>query len=301
MPEIPLAELLDPELLNRVSSCTLLARRAVEGFIAGMHRSVCRGGGSEFVQYRPYHAGDDLKLLDWKLLGRSQKACCKVFQQETNMRLVLVLDTSASMGYCGSHSPCSKLRYAVMLAACLEHLARQQGDVTGIFTYTSSLDRGCPPGHGRGAVSKMLEELWQQPAAGRAAHGAAWLAIQPALPPRCLVLWISDLHEAEAEMAPVLRRLRFAGHTPVVCQILDQDERDLPFSVPLNYVDSESGSEVQTDAGRIRTDYQRRMARFQAEVRQCCLEHDTEFLEGCSRDNLGHLLTAWLRLRKGVF
>ena len=117
MPEIPLSILLSPQILTQISDYHLLAKTAVEGLLAGVHRSICRGSGSEFMQYRAYTPGDDLKFLDWKLLARLGKPYSKIYHQETNLRCAIILDASATIDYQGKETPCSKYRYAALLAA----------------------------------------------------------------------------------------------------------------------------------------------------------------------------------------
>ena len=130
---------LDPSILARTSNYQLLARNVVEGFISGMHRSLYHGFGSEFVHYRNYTAGDDLKYVDWKVYARLNRFQIKVFQEETNTNCYIVLDTSKSMDYSGDSSRVTKLEYGKILAACIAYLVNRQGDNVGFYGYDTEL------------------------------------------------------------------------------------------------------------------------------------------------------------------
>ena len=144
--------------MSRVSNYPLLARTTVEGFISGLHRSLYHGFGSEFVQYRHYMRGDDLKYLDWKVLARQDKLQIKVFQEETNTNCYVVLDCSASMAYAGE-SGISKLHYGSTVAAALAYLVTRQGDNIGMSAYSEQLLTSIPPGHRSGQFNTICEEL----------------------------------------------------------------------------------------------------------------------------------------------
>ena len=125
--------LLDPANLARIDDLSLLAKVVVEGNHFGLHRSRRQGHGNEFFQYRKYEPGEDLKNIDWKVFAKQNDLVSKTYEETSNTNLILILDASASMGFQGTSSPCSKFRYAQMLAACLAYLAYRQGDRIGLF------------------------------------------------------------------------------------------------------------------------------------------------------------------------
>src|ERR671917_2023291 len=129
------ARFLDPEVLARIGSLELLARAVVEGFISGLHRSPYTGFSTEFAEYRQYLPGDDLRHLDWRLLGRTDRYFIKKYRADTNAQVTLLVDTSGSMGYAGSEGGLTKLRYAQFLAAALAHLAARQQDAVGLTAF----------------------------------------------------------------------------------------------------------------------------------------------------------------------
>ena len=125
---------LDPELLARIGSLELLARAVVEGFMSGLHRSPFTGFSTEFTEYRQYNPGDDLRYLDWRLLGRTDRFFIKKYRADTNTQCHFLIDTSASMGY-SHHSSVTKLQYAQFLSASLAYLLSRQQDSVGLVAF----------------------------------------------------------------------------------------------------------------------------------------------------------------------
>ena len=139
-------KLLTPEELDSLQNLSLVAERVVEGFLAGLHRSPFHGFSIEFAEYREYMPGDDLRYFEWKALGKSDRYYIKKFQSETNTRIHLLLDTSASMGY--ASEKVTKLRWSIQLAAALTHLAIRQADAVGVVTFADRILERLPPQRG---------------------------------------------------------------------------------------------------------------------------------------------------------
>ncbi|NMA43941.1 MAG: DUF58 domain-containing protein [Oligosphaeraceae bacterium] len=299
MSDTPLSVLLSPQLLARIDDYRLLARVAVEGLLAGLQRSRKAGGGCEFLQYREYVAGDELKYLDWKLLARQGKAYTKQFQQETNMRCAILIDASASMGYRGEKAACEKFRYAAIIAACIAYLAQKQGDQVSLCVYADT-ELLSQPGSRNYSVGGLLSALGRISVAGTTDHELAVQFVDKALKRRSLIVWLSDFHHYETQLGDSLSRFRLSGHDSMLCQVLDEDELNLPFNRTLRYVDSESNREISTNAGLIRQAYKQRLGRFLEDTRRCCLEQQCDYLLACTADNIGELLAAWLDKREGM-
>ena len=297
MPDTDIIELLSPEVLAQIDNYALLARIGVEGLLSGLHRSLYQGYGSEFFQYRNYVPGDDLKYVDWKVFARQDKFFTKLFQEETNMNCCFLLDASASMAYRGERAPCSKLRYACMLAACLAYLSRRQGDRVGFYAYNETLTTAIRPGMRTGHLHRILVEMARVQAEGRANHDTVLNQIAEDLRRRGVVILASDFLDVEANLTQWLRRLRFAGHECIVVQILDPDELDFPFSGSIRFRDAENRSEVVTAPELVADSYRRDMAEFTAQIRLAALEQDADYLLARTTDNLGRLLAAYLHRR----
>lgn len=293
-------DLLTPEVLAQISDYNLLSRVAVDGFLSGLHRSVSRGSGGEFVQYRGYVPGDDLKHVDWKLYARQKRVYTKVYQEETNMRCALVLDASASMAYQGTRAVCSKFRYGAMLAACIAHLARRQGDQCGLFVYADQLLLSTGRGQSSPRLPQMLAELSRVETGGRAQPTLAIAAAEEFVGRRGLVVLLSDWHDQEQSLASLVRRLRFANRDCIVFQILDADEKDLPFRELRRFVDSENGDEITTVADLVREKYSQRMERFLIRQRQDCLQNETDYQLAMTNQEIGGLLSSYLYRREAM-
>ena len=300
MPEPTIAELLAPETLARIDNYSLIARVAVEGFISGLHRSLYHGFGSEFFQYRSYVPGDDLKYVDWKAYGRSDRFYTKVFQEETNMNCCIVLDASASMDYQGERAPCTKFKYACMIAACIAYLAARQGDKVGFYAYNEKLTSCITSGQRMGGLQRILTELHRLSPSGPAEHAGVLGGVAETLRRRGVVVFISDLLGAEDALPEILKRFRFAHHECIVFQTLDPDELDFDFSRTTRFVDSETRAEIVTAPELVRDSFTKAMDDFLEKVRLACLALQVDYLKVCTSDDLGNMLAAYLHRREAL-
>ena len=300
MPESSLSTLLDPTTLARIDNYSLLARTVVEGFVSGLHRSLYHGFGSEFFQYRNYVPGDDLKYIDWKVFGRQDRFYTKVYQEETNLNCCIVLDASASMDYTGSNAPCSKSRYACMVAACIAYLANRQGDSVGLCAYNDGLLSSVQPGRSKDGLTRVLRELQRLRPSGVADHKRALNFVAENFRRRGIVVLISDLHGAEGDLPRFLKRFRHAHHDSIVLQVLDGEELDFPFSATTRFLDAESKAEIATAPTLVREHYLREMQSFTEGIKDSCLAEQVDYLLMRTDASLGHMLAAYLHRREAL-
>lgn len=249
---------LRPEVVAAIDDLELAARLIVEGSRSGHHRSPFHGFSNEFSQYRAYRPGDDLKYLDWKLLARTDRLYTRQFRETTNMSVVLVVDTSASMNY----GEPSKFRYAVIMAAALAHLIINQGDAVGLMTMQGEKLVWVPARGGKAHLRLLLAQLDKlEPTAvwdpARVITRAADL-----LRRRGVILAISDFYDQEDATRVELRRVVRRGHDVAVLQVVSRDEVALPFSSDVEFEDLESGRRVIVDARAARGSYRDQMAAF---------------------------------------
>ncbi|MCF7854734.1 MAG: DUF58 domain-containing protein [Candidatus Pacebacteria bacterium] len=296
-----LSDILSPATLARIDNYLLLARVVVDGFIAGLHRSVYHGFGSEFLQYRNYSPGDDLKYVDWKVFARHDKLVTKVFQEETNMNCNIVLDASASMGFQGTRAPCSKYRYGAMVAASLAYLASRQGDFAGFYCYNEELQACIRPGNRTGHLQRIATELVRIQPQGEADHERFLSYVAEAVYKRGLVVVISDFLEAEERIGPLLKRLRYAQNDCIVIQVLDNDERDFPFDATTRFVDSEHGAHILTYPPDVRDEYVAGMDAFMERLRRLCMDMQADCVQCDSTQSLGRVLASYLHRRGSVY
>ncbi len=146
--------LLDPGVLSSLSNLELVAKSVVEGFVLGLHRSPKYGFSQEFVEYRPYTEGDDPRHIDWNVYSRTDKTFIKLFKGETNSHLMLLLDTSASMGFGSANI--SKLQYGKYLAASLAYLSSRQHDAIGAMVFNNEIIEFRPPTSRSGTLHSVI-------------------------------------------------------------------------------------------------------------------------------------------------
>ncbi len=234
---------LSSTLITAIDDLELAARLVVEGLRVGTHRSLFQGVGSEFHQHRPYRQGDDIKHLDWKIFGRSNRLYTRQFRETTNAAVMLVLDTSASMGF-PEGSPQSKLRYGVLVAAALAWLAVEQGNAVGLMTLSGSAMQYLPARSSRVHLRTLLARLarlgangvWDPPAAiGRTAE---------LLQRRGIIIVLSDFYDREVETQCELRHVVQRGHDVAMLQLTTPDERRLSFDQQISLCDAETGEQL---------------------------------------------------------
>ncbi len=293
-------DLLDPAHLSGMGNYALMAKAAVEGFLSGMHRSVFHGSGTEFLQYRNYVPGEDLKYLDWKVYAKRDELVTKVFEEETSMNVYFVVDASASHAYQGERAACSKLKYMNMIAASLAYLATRQGDNISLFAYQEHLAEALEPGHRSGQLHRFLQALTRLEATGKADHEKMLKGVTHHMRSRGLVIYLSDMLEAEDTLPRLLRTLRHQHCDCLAIQVLDPDEKDLPHGYPIRYVDAESGAEVTTFAGSIREDYQSGMDAFLESLKNGYRQSQVDYLPLVTTDHLGRALGSYLNKRESM-
>lgn len=297
MPIQAFNQLLDPANLTRVEPFPLLARTAVEGFLSGWHRSVFHGFGTEFLQYRQYTPGEDLKYVDWKLFARRDRIYTKVFEEETNMNVYLVLDTSASMSYRGHLAACSKGRYAAMLAACFAYIGNKQGDNISLLTYSDEINDYLPPGSRNQQLHRTLLQLSRAKYAGSAKHETALSFLEKQVSNRGLIILLSDMLDGEEVLPSRLSRLRQLHCDIIGLQVLDPEEVHLPHRQSARFEDMENRREVLTSPAAIAATYEAQMDDFLTALRHGFRRAQLDYLQLASNDNLGKALAAYLHHR----
>ena len=266
---------IDPAALMKIKSLQARARVTVEGFIRGLHRSPFHGFSVEFSEYREYSPGDDPRYLDWRLYARSDRYFIKRFEDETNLRCYLVLDTSRSMGY-GSGAY-SKGEYATTLAATIAYFLATQRDAVGLLTFEDRITEFLLPRHRPGHLRRLMGILEREPS-GKATDLAGPLEqIAATVRKRGLIILISDLLAPIDSFKTRLGYLRSRGHDVVVLRIVDPAEAEFRFEQAAMFRDSESGREIYVDPTSARDDYLRRFSEHGDLVKQSCIEQGIEF------------------------
>jgi len=257
---------LHPEAIARIARLELRARAVVEGVLAGLHKSPYKGQSVEFLQHREYVRGDDLRRVDWKVWGRQDRLYVKEFEEETNLRLALLVDASASMDY--RSGPLSKYDCAATLAASLAWLALSHGDAAGCAVFDDKVRATVPARTKRSQLTSVVEVL-ETPRGGR---GTAFLpvlrSLAETLPRRGLVVVVSDLLGDRDGVFKGLQMLRKQGHDLVLLHVLDDDELDFPFDGPTRFEGLEIPDHIACNPRALRAGYLAALEDFLADVRR---------------------------------
>ena len=257
---------LHPEAIARIARLELRARAVVEGVLAGLHASPFKGQSVEFLQHREYVRGDDLRRVDWKVWGRQDRLYVKEFEEETNLRLALLVDASASMEY-GS-GPLSKYECAATLAASLAWLALSHGDAAGCAVFDDKVRASVPARMKRSQLASVVEVL-ETPRGGR---GTAFLpvlrSLAETLPRRGLVVIVSDLLGDRDGVFQGLQMLRKRGHDLVLLHVMDDDELDFPFDGPTRFEGLEVPEYIACNPRALRAGYLDALGEFLGEARR---------------------------------
>jgi len=292
--------LLDPRVLAHIKDYRLLARMAARGFLAGAHRSLTSGQGSEFLQYRDYIVGEDLKFVDWKLYARSDRLLSKRFVEHTQANCYLLVDTSASMDYTGEDSPCSKLHYATMLCAAIAWLARHQGDSVGLITYNDEIQDWLPPASDSSQLDRILKTLYRMKTKGKANHKKVMDKLSGNLTNSGIVVLLSDMIDDGNVLPGLFRFSATRGYEGVAMQILDEDEIKFPFSGSMIFEDLETRSHIRTNPQIIRKNYLTRFKNEQNIIASEFALHQTEYFCTKTCDDLALALSRYFDKRRMV-
>ncbi len=250
------ASFLDPALLSRISDLALLARTVVDGFMHGQHRSMRKGSSLDFAEHRSYQPGDDLRRIDWRVYGRTERFYIKEYDADTNASVIFAVDASGSMDF-GSGAV-TKFDYARFLTASLAWLSKTQGDRVGLVTFRDDLVDVIPPS------VRHLQLLLHTLSAAKAASSSQLVTSIERIGHLTfrtgIVVLVSDCYEQPETLGRAIDALRMRGHDVVVFHLVDPAERDLPGDAPTTFQDAESGALLPLKPGELREEYQRLIA-----------------------------------------
>ncbi|MCC6510972.1 MAG: DUF58 domain-containing protein [Pirellulaceae bacterium] len=267
---------LPPEAVKRVARLELRARQIVEGFLSGSHRSPYFGQSIEFVQHRQYVAGDDVRHVDWKVWARQDKLVIKQYEEDTNLRCALLVDSSASMRY--GRGALNKFDYACTLAACIAYLVLRQQDAVGSVMFDNRIRSRLPYRTARNHLNAILASLEDTKPAEKTDLDSIFKGIVEIFPKRGLMVLISDLLGAEESTLRGIDSLRRAGHDVMVLHVLDDDELDFPFADPTRFEGLETSDTLTCNPRALREGYLEALERFLDRVRRACAASKSDYL-----------------------
>lgn len=261
---------LNPEVLAGLEGLQLRARRIVEGYVSGMHRSPYQGFSIEFAEHREYTSGDDLRYVDWKVFGRTDKYYLKRYEEETNLVCQLLLDTSGSMEYRGPDAPLSKLDYARCLAAALAYLVIQQQDSVGLVTFSDQIHALVRASGNPSRLQQLLQVMEQPPAGRKTSTGPIFHELAERFKRRGVVIVLSDLFDDVDKMMAGLKHLRHRRNDVILLHVLDPAELDFPFQDTTLFRGLEQSSNLLAEPRNLRKAYLREFGAYLRRLKQGC-------------------------------
>ena len=284
---------LDPALLARISDLGLLARTVVDGFMHGQHRSLRKGSSMDFAQHRAYQPGDDLRRVDWRVLGRTDRFYVKEFEADTNASAVFALDSSASMRF--ASGTVSKYDYGRFLIASLAWLTQRQGDRVGLATFTGDLVDVVPPSTRH--LQLLLHTLGRSVAKGEGHLTSAVDRLAHMLSRAGIVVLVSDCYEPADTLGRSVAALRTRGHDVIVFHLVDPAERDFPYAAATTFQDLESGARLPLRPDDLRGRYKKLIAEHYAALSERFAGSGVDYVRLDTDQPLDRALHAYLDSR----
>jgi len=275
----------------------LVARCAVEGFFAGLHRSPFHGFSVEYSDHRPYQAGDDPKYLDWKMYGRSKKLYTKQFLQETNLTAYILLDSSRSMSF-ASDGSVTKLEYGSYLAAALTYLMLTQNDSVALGVFAEDLHTWIPGRSRRTHLNAVLRALQQGSSQGRTHLADVLHTVAERTRRRGIVILISDLLDDVDDVKRGLAHLKYLKHDVILFHLMDRQERELDYEGLVQFEDLESNRIVRVFPKSIQATFQQNVERFMEQIRTNAHDNAIDYQLMNTSEPLNRALMAYLAKRK---
>ncbi len=292
-----LTTLLTPEDTKTIANLQVLARLVVEGFCSGLHRSPHKGFSVEFRQHRQYVPGDEIRHLDWKVFGKSDRFYIREYEEETNLRATILLDVSGSMNY-SFEGGVSKHHYATRLAACLAYLMLRQADGVGMVVFDRKMREYIPPRSRPGHLRILLDCLERSDPGGETELGKVFHDLVPKIQRRGLLIVISDLFGDVQDLLSALAHFRNAHHEMIIFQIWDRSELDFPFDRWTRFEHMEVNSHLLADPAHLRQAYLEKVAEFREALTKGCHRHRIDLVPMVTDQPYAEALARYLALRR---
>lgn len=287
--------LLDSQVLARLMGQPLLARLPMEGTVSGQHKSPHRGSSVEFAEYRNYTPGDDIRRLDWRVFGRTDKFFMKEFEAETNLRCYFVLDCSASMNFVGKNE--RRFDFARRLIAMLAYLVIHQGDAAGLICVGEKTVSEIPPKRNPAHLQNIFQILERAEPKGETGLVPVLHELAEKVRRRALIIVISDFFCDPPELMSAFQHLRFQKHDLAVFHLLDRAEMEFNFDRPVRFADMESDFTMVTEPAVIRDRYLEQFNGYLELLRRGCNEFNADYRRVVTDENYEKVLADFLIAR----
>ncbi len=289
---------MNPEIINKIDNLSLRARLVVEGFIIGMHKSPYHGFSVEFSEHRPYGYGDEIKYIDWKLWGKTDRFYIKQFEEETNLKCNIILDKSSSMSF-GSNK-ITKFDYSKSLAAALSYLMIKQQDAIGLTTFDDKIDISIKPKSKSSHLNLLLKTMHNSKIGGETNISHLLHIMAESIHKRGLIILISDLLDKENNIVEGLRHFRYKGHEVIIFHIIDPKEQDLDYNENVNFIDIENNSAIMADSRIIRSKYNKAFNSFCKFYENECYQNKIDYIRITTDSSLDKALMQYLMKRSRI-
>lgn len=288
---------LDPQTLAKLQGLELRARLIVEGYVSGVHRSPYHGFSIEFAEHREYVPGDDLRYVDWKVFGKTDKFYLKQYEEETNLVSYLLVDTSESMRYQSDDAALSKLEYAKCVAASLSYLILQQQDSVGLVTFDREVRALVRASSNPSHLKQLLHVMQESVPERKTSTGPIFHDLAERLKKRGIVIILSDLFDDVPSMMAGLKHFRHRRHEVVLFHVLDPAELDFPFKQTTLFKGLEQLPEVLTDPRALRKAYLEEFNRYVTDVKRGCRANRIDYVPLRTDQPLDVALSSYLAAR----
>lgn len=292
--------LLNPEIISKVNSLELRARLVVEGFMVGLHKSPYHGFSVEFTQHRPYMQGDNLRNVDWKVFGKTEKYFIKQYEEETNLKSYILLDTSRSMQF-KSGKNVSKIEYASTLAAALSYLMMKQQDAFGLTLYSDKIIKYLPPKASRQYLQQILLSLVSIKDSNTTNTAKCLNSVAEKIKRRGLVIILSDFFDDIGSVISALKHFRHQKNEIIVFQILDPIERSFAFGKDAVFEDMESEERMTTQPYQIQKAYKQAMDEYTSKLKRECLNSNIDYNLLDTSTGFDKSLMSYIQKRKKLY
>ena len=290
--------ILSPEIIGKLNNLSLKARFVVEGFIVGLHKSPYHGFSVEFSEHRAYGFGDEIRHIDWKLWGKTDKFFVKQFEEETNLKSYLLLDQSLSMKF--QSNRINKLDYSKILAASLGYLMLKQQDAVGLTLFDSKIRTNIYPKSKPSHLNLILSKMEHINLGPETNIAPVLHQVAEVIKKKGLIILISDLLDSPEEILSGLQHFRYKGHEVLVFHILDPQEINLDYTTRTRFKDIETGEELITEPWHIKDDYQESIKSFCNYFQTHCFQNNIDYIQLCTNDSLDVALTEYMVKRKKI-
>ncbi len=294
---VHLTDYLKPEEFKTLKSLELMAKQVVEGMITGQHRSPHKGFSTEFAQHRDYVPGDEIRRLDWKVYAKTDRYYIREYEEETNLRALLVVDASGSMDY-GGEGRMTKHQYAIRLAAALAYLLSTQRDSVGLAAFDDDLRAFIPPRSSTRHLRILLQAMVDSTPGGESDLPGVFHKLMPRLRRRGLVMILSDCFGDVAALGKALSFFRSANHEVLVFHVLDPDEIEFPFRDWTRFESLERTTHYRLlDPLQFRKDYIASYERYRQELLDVCRRNRIDLIPLRTDKPFHEALAAYLARR----